>query len=120
MKRVQTVLGGHQDAIVARGVARDLGISAHLAGENAFSYGLLYERETERAERLKQKANDVWACPTNPAAFPPLGLTAASGRNISAGATGPRASRPPEPHPRPRRTVPGAGRRGRATRCAPR
>jgi CHAD domain-containing protein len=61
MKQVQTVLGDHQDAIVARGVDRDLGISAHLAGENAFSYGLLYERETELAERLKQEANRMWA-----------------------------------------------------------
>jgi CHAD domain-containing protein len=61
MKAVQTVLGDHQDAIVARGVDRDLGISAHLAGENSFSYGLLYERETELAEQLKQQANQVWA-----------------------------------------------------------
>jgi len=61
MKQVQTVLGDHQDAIVARRVDRELGISAHLAGENAFSYGLLYERETERAARLKQAANTVWA-----------------------------------------------------------
>ena len=61
MKQVQTLLGDHQDAIVARGVDRDLAISAHLAGENAFSYGLLYERETELAERLKQQANQVWA-----------------------------------------------------------
>ena len=60
MKRVQTVLGDHQDAIVARGVDRDLGISADMAGENAFSYGLLYERETERADRLKKKADRVW------------------------------------------------------------
>jgi CHAD domain-containing protein len=66
MKHVQTVLGDHQDAIVARGVDRDLGISAHLAGENAFSYGLLYEREEERAERLKQKANAVWADQARP------------------------------------------------------
>ena len=66
MKRVQTVLGDHQDAVVARGVDRELGIGAHLAGENAFSYGLLYERETERAERLKRKANQVWAQRTRP------------------------------------------------------
>lgn len=61
MKQVQTVLGDHQDAVVARGVDRELGVSAHLAGENAFSYGLLYEREAELAYRLKQKANTVWA-----------------------------------------------------------
>jgi CHAD domain-containing protein len=61
MKQVQTVLGDHQDAIVARGVDRELGVGAHLAGENAFSYGLLYEREAELAERLKKQANAVWA-----------------------------------------------------------
>jgi CHAD domain-containing protein len=61
MKQVQTVLGDHQDAVVARGVDRELGVSAYLAGENAFSYGLLYERETERADRLKKQANAVWA-----------------------------------------------------------
>ncbi len=31
---------------------RDPSIGAHLAGENAFTYGLLYEREAHRAERL--------------------------------------------------------------------
>lgn len=66
MKRVQTVLGDHQDAIVARGVDRELGVSAHLAGENAFSYGLLYEREAEQAGRLKKKAGQVWAHRTRP------------------------------------------------------
>ena len=66
MKQVQTVLGDHQDAVVARGVDRELGVSAHLAGENAFSYGLLYERETERADRLKKKANAVWAHRSRP------------------------------------------------------
>ncbi|MGP7999000.1 MAG: CHAD domain-containing protein [Streptosporangiaceae bacterium] len=60
MKHVQTVLGDHQDAVVTRGVDRELGIGAHLAGENAFSYGLLYERESERAERLKKQANRTW------------------------------------------------------------
>ena len=66
MKQVQTVLGDHQDAVVARGVDRELGVGAHLAGENAFSYGLLYERETERADRLKKKANAVWAHRSRP------------------------------------------------------
>ena len=39
MKKVQSVLGDHQDAVIAREVERELGIAAHLAGENAFSYG---------------------------------------------------------------------------------
>ena len=53
MKKIQSVLGDHQDAVVARGVDRELGIGAHLAGENAFTFGLLYEREDQRAARLR-------------------------------------------------------------------
>ena len=45
MKKVQSVLGDHQDTVLARQAARELGIGAHLAGENAFTYGLLYERD---------------------------------------------------------------------------
>jgi CHAD domain-containing protein len=60
MKKVQSVLGDHQDSVLARQAARDLGISAHLAGENAFSYGLLHERESHRAERLQARARRVW------------------------------------------------------------
>ncbi len=61
MKQLQSVLGDHQDAVAARAVDRELGVSAHLAGENAFSYGLLYGRETGRADQLKKKADAVWA-----------------------------------------------------------
>jgi hypothetical protein len=50
------VLGEHQDTVIARGVARDLGISAHLAGENAFSYGLLSGRDACAAGRLQAEA----------------------------------------------------------------
>ena len=60
MKKIQSVLGDHQDAVVARGVDRELGVGAHLAGENAFTYGLLYEREDGRAARLRAKARQVW------------------------------------------------------------
>jgi CHAD domain-containing protein len=41
MKKIQSVLGDHQDAVVARGVDRELGIGAYLADENAFTFGLL-------------------------------------------------------------------------------
>ncbi|MGH3123539.1 MAG: CHAD domain-containing protein, partial [Streptosporangiaceae bacterium] len=60
MKKIQSVLGDHQDAVVARGVDRELGIGAHLAGENAFTYGLLYEREDQRAARLRAEAQRTW------------------------------------------------------------
>jgi CHAD domain-containing protein len=60
MKHVQSVLGDHHDSVVARQEARDLGIGAHLAGENAFTYGLLHERELHRAQRLDARARHVW------------------------------------------------------------
>jgi CHAD domain-containing protein len=60
MKKVQSVLGDHQDTVIARQAARDLGIGAHLAGENAFTYGLLYEREVHRAERRQADARKTW------------------------------------------------------------
>jgi hypothetical protein len=60
MKRVQSVLGEHQDAVIARGVVRELGIAAHLAGENAFTYGLLYERDACAAGPLQAQARRTW------------------------------------------------------------
>ncbi|HEU4674475.1 MAG TPA: CYTH and CHAD domain-containing protein [Motilibacteraceae bacterium] len=49
-EKVQAVLGEHQDAVVARGVLLQLGAAAHEAGESAFTYGVLAQRELERAE----------------------------------------------------------------------
>jgi CHAD domain-containing protein len=60
MKKIQSVLGDHQDAVVARGVDRELGIGAYLAGENAFTFGLLYEREDQRAAQLRAEAARTW------------------------------------------------------------
>ena len=66
MKRVQSVLGDHQDAVIARQVERELGISAHLAGENAFSYGLLYGRDACNGERLQAQAWRTWKRSSRP------------------------------------------------------
>jgi CHAD domain-containing protein len=60
MQQVQSVLGDHQDTVVARAAIRDLGIRAHLAGDNAFTYGLLYERDACDAATLQQEAWHVW------------------------------------------------------------
>jgi CHAD domain-containing protein len=60
MKKVQSVLGDHQDAVLARQAARDLGIGAHLAGENAFTYGLLLDREDRKTSGLQAAACRVW------------------------------------------------------------
>jgi CHAD domain-containing protein len=60
MKAVQSVLGDHQDAVSARAVARELGVQAHLAGENAFSFGLLYQLADEDARRRQKEARQAW------------------------------------------------------------
>ena len=66
MKKVQSVTGDHQDTVIARQADRDLGISAHMAGENAFTYGLLHERERHQAERLEARARTVWKKASRP------------------------------------------------------
>jgi hypothetical protein len=66
MKKVQSILGDHQDAVIARQVERDLGLGAHLAGENAFSYGLLYGRDTCDAARLQAQAWRTWKRASRP------------------------------------------------------
>jgi CHAD domain-containing protein len=66
MKALQSVLGDHQDTVVARRVDRELGVSAHLAGENVFSYGLLYERDANEALHLQEEARQVWKRSSRP------------------------------------------------------
>jgi CHAD domain-containing protein len=66
MKKVQSVIGDHQDTVIARQAARELGIGAHLAGENAFTYGLLHEQEHHEAERLQARARKVWKKASRP------------------------------------------------------
>jgi CHAD domain-containing protein len=60
LKNVQSVLGEHQDTVVARQAVRQLGMSAHLSGENAFSYGLLYEKEACDSKDLRAEAFRAW------------------------------------------------------------
>jgi CHAD domain-containing protein len=60
MKAVQSVLGDHQDAVIARAVAREIGMRAHLAGENAFSFGLLNESAHRDAVEYQRQARSVW------------------------------------------------------------
>jgi len=61
MTKIQSTLGDHHDAVVARDTARDIGVRAHLAGENAFSFGLLYERCQRDALVLAEQARADWA-----------------------------------------------------------
>jgi len=60
MKKLQTVLGDHQDTVVARQLARRLGVAAQQAGESAFTYGLFYGRDACEGARLEAKAANTW------------------------------------------------------------
>jgi CHAD domain-containing protein len=60
LKAVQGLLGDHQDTVVSRGLLRRLAMAAHGAGENEFSYGLLYGRDTAEAQRLRAELPDTW------------------------------------------------------------
>ncbi|MBY4127316.1 CYTH and CHAD domain-containing protein [Rhodococcus fascians] len=57
-KMIQEVLGEHQDAVVAAGILRTLGARAgSTAGENGFTFGLLFERERRAAEAARDEAS---------------------------------------------------------------
>ncbi|MFB8442529.1 CHAD domain-containing protein [Streptomyces niveus] len=66
MKAVQSVLGDHQDSVVARDALRDLAIKAHAAGESAFTWGLLYGEEEARAADRERELPRVWRKSADP------------------------------------------------------
>jgi CHAD domain-containing protein len=51
-EKLQELLGNYQDAVEARPVLQQLAQTAHAAGHNAFSYGLLYASEHLRMEQV--------------------------------------------------------------------
>ncbi|MFE9699243.1 CHAD domain-containing protein [Streptomyces sp. NPDC006270] len=61
VKAVQSLLGDHQDSVVAREALRTLAIQSHAAGETAFTWGLLYGREEAAAEAGERELPEVWA-----------------------------------------------------------
>ncbi|RSS58228.1 CYTH and CHAD domain-containing protein [Streptomyces sp. WAC07061] len=61
MKGVQSLLGEHQDSVVARAALRELAHQAHGAGEPSFTWGLLHGREEARAERVERALPAAWA-----------------------------------------------------------
>ncbi|MDP7724275.1 CYTH and CHAD domain-containing protein [Mycobacterium sp. TY814] len=54
-KAIQTVLGDHQDSVVSREHLLSQAHAAHLAGEDTFTYGLLYRQESEIAEVSREQ-----------------------------------------------------------------
>ncbi|MFB7215192.1 CHAD domain-containing protein [Streptomyces sp. NPDC056255] len=66
MKAVQSLLGDHQDSVVARETLRTLAVQAHAAGEPAFTWGLLYGREEAIAAARERELPEVWRRASRP------------------------------------------------------
>ena len=60
VKQVQELLGDHQDAVVARPVLREIGMQAHLDGENGFTYGLLHQQQTDAGRLHDGEISTAW------------------------------------------------------------
>jgi CHAD domain-containing protein len=54
-KAIQTLLGDHQDSVVSRDHLVQQADAAHAAGEDTFTYGLLYQQESDLAESCRQQ-----------------------------------------------------------------
>ncbi|MFB7913399.1 CHAD domain-containing protein [Streptomyces sp. NPDC056061] len=66
MKELQTLLGDHQDSVVARDALRDLAVRAHAAGETSFTWGLLHGREEATAAARERRLPEVWRRASRP------------------------------------------------------
>jgi CHAD domain-containing protein len=53
-KKLQELLGEHHDNVVARSILRDIASDAHAAGEDTFTYGVLYERHAQEALEIER------------------------------------------------------------------
>ena len=53
-KELQQLLGDHHDSVVARAVLLDLAGEARAAGEDTFTYGLMYQRQACQAAEIEQ------------------------------------------------------------------
>lgn len=60
-KVIQTLLGDHQDSVVSRAHLGQQAEAAHLAGEDTFTYGLLYQQEEDLADRCREAVDDALA-----------------------------------------------------------
>jgi CHAD domain-containing protein len=58
-KVIQTILGDHQDSVVSREHLLAAADAAHAAGEDTFTYGVLYQREAEVALYCEDQLGDA-------------------------------------------------------------
>jgi CHAD domain-containing protein len=54
-KTIQSVLGDHQDSVVSRAHLLEEATAARAAGEDTFTYGVLYQREEDLALQCREK-----------------------------------------------------------------
>ncbi|MGV0814584.1 CYTH and CHAD domain-containing protein [Mycolicibacterium boenickei] len=58
-KSIQTMLGDHQDSVVSKAHLSTQADAAHAAGEDTFTYGLLYQQEHEAAQQSRALLQDA-------------------------------------------------------------
>jgi hypothetical protein len=57
---IQEVLGTHQDTVVARTVIKRLCADARQAGEDTFTYGVLYQAEADHGQQAMSHFPQAW------------------------------------------------------------
>ncbi|MGH3836728.1 MAG: CHAD domain-containing protein [Pseudonocardiaceae bacterium] len=60
VKAVQQLLGEHNDAVVARPVLREIGMQAHLDGENGYTFGLLHGQQNAVIHSTEGALPEAW------------------------------------------------------------
>jgi CHAD domain-containing protein len=60
-KELQSLLGDHQDSVVSRQHLSEQAEAAHAAGEDSFTYGLLYQREADSAVESRRQLDSKLA-----------------------------------------------------------
>lgn len=58
-KEIQSLLGDHQDSVVSRTHLLQEADAAHAAGEDTFTYGLLYRLEVETADQARAQLDEA-------------------------------------------------------------
>ena len=54
-KTIQSLLGDHQDSVVSRTHLGKQAEAAHAAGEDTFTYGVLYQQEDDLAHSSREQ-----------------------------------------------------------------
>ncbi|OBF37477.1 CHAD domain-containing protein [Mycolicibacterium peregrinum] len=58
-KSIQSLLGDHQDSVVSKAHLSTQADAAHAAGEDTFTYGLLYQQEHDAAQQSRALLDDA-------------------------------------------------------------